>query len=227
MKRVSLIFTLMLLVAALAACGGRDRDEVVPATATPAAAVDAGDAAGDSAAANAAADEDATATPEPAAMESEAADAVAADASESPVSPIDAPESPLPLVEEPPSLPTETGEGTGAFTGRIMIKNGAGERPVANMIVALADVLYDGDTPLIAGYDATTRNKTATDELGRFAMNNVPEGNYAIILDAVMTSVLLADPEMGDPILLEITAGDVTDLGRVDYESLALPGYLE
>lgn len=234
MKRTILILTFALILATLAGCG-RNREEALPApAATVAAPVETETGATTT--------EEATATSETLVEEGAAADAeiaaadaaespvAASDGAESPMSPLDAPESPLatPVVVEPPSLPTETQDGTGAFIGRIMINNAAGVRPVQNMKVALADVLRDEDgTPLIAGYEAAVAPKTATDELGRFAMNNIEPGTYAIILDAVITSVLLADPATGDPILIEITDGDVTDIGRVDYESLALPGYLE
>ena len=242
MKRTILILTFALILATLAGCG-RNREEALPAPAATVAVpaeAETGETATEEATEEAAAtsetlvEEGESAGAEVAAAEA-AADAAespvaAGDAAQSPMSPLDAPESPLatPVVVEPPSLPTETQDGTGAFIGRIMINNASGVRPVQDMIVALADVLRDEDgTPLIAGYESAVARKTATDELGRFAMNNVEPGTYAIILDAVITSVLLADPTTGEPILIEVTDGDVVDIGRLDYESLALPNYLE
>ena len=57
------------------------------------------------------------------------------------------------------------------------------------------------------------------------SIEEVPPATYAIILDAVTTSILLADPITGDPILIEIDADALTDVGRLNYESLDLPEY--
>ncbi len=226
-KALLLLLLLFLLVASLAGCG-RSRPapgdtaptqapteapaEVVPETATeaPAAAEPT----------EAAAEETAT----------EESEAVVEDAAASPLadSPLGDGGSPLatPIAAEPPALDAQTTTETGAVIGRIMLMNENETRPVANMKVALADVLLDDDgIPRIAGYDAANAYKTTSDDLGRFAIESVPPATYAIILDAVTTSILLADPLTGDPILIEIDADGLTDVGRLNYDSLDLPGY--
>ncbi len=212
------VLVLIFAVVILAACG-RDRSAAPEATSAP----------------NEAA---APATTEPAAQEPTAEAPTAQETTEpeqetsplnAPESPLDAPESPLtaPIVVEPPALEAKTTADSGGVTGRIMVLSG-GERPVVNMIVGLAEVIRDDDgVPRVAGYDAANAFRSTTDDFGRFAIDEVAPGTYAIIVDAVITSVMLADPVTGDPILVDVEPDSVVDIGRLDYDSLALPGYAE
>lgn len=212
------VMILIFAVVILAACG-RDRGAAPEATSAPTEAA-------------------APATAEPAAQEPTAEAAAAQETAEpeqetsplnAPESPLDAPDSPLtaPIVVEPPALDAKTSAESGGVTGRLMVLSG-GERPVVNMIVGLAEVIRDDDgVPRVAGYDAANAFRTTTDDFGRFAIDEVAPGTYAIIVDAVITSIMLADPVTGDPILVDVEPDSVVDIGRLDYDSLALPGYSE
>ncbi len=234
MNRKALLLLLILLVAILAGCG---RSQPAP---SDTAATSAPTEAPAEVAPETATEAPAEATPteaaaeEAAAEETEAAveegEAVVEDAAASPLadSPLGDGGSPLatPIAAEPPALDAQTTTETGAVIGRIMLMNENETLPVSNMRVALADVLLDDDgIPRIAGYDAANAYKTTSDDLGRFSIEEVPPATYAIILDAVTTSILLADPITGDPILIEIDADALTDVGRLNYESLDLPKY--
>jgi len=229
MNRKTIALILIMAVVVLTACG-RDRES---ASETPTTAPTVAPVVEKSA-------EEAPAQDPTTAEEASAEKAAASgqeesplDAPESPLagpeSPLDAPESPLeePAVE-PPALDAITGAETGALIGRILVSNSNGENPVVNMKVALAEVIRDEEgVARVAGYEPAVARRTASDDLGRFALNELDPGTYAIILDAVITSIMLNDPVTGETILVDIKAGEVVDLGRLDYESLALPGYVE
>jgi hypothetical protein len=218
-KQIALVAIVVVAILAVAALvwRGRDRGATPEATSAPT---------------------EVAATAEPATREPAAEAATAQEATEpeqetsplnAPESPLTAPESPLtaPIVVEPPALEAETTADSGGVTGRLMVLSG-GERPVVNMIVGLAEVIRDDDgVPRVAGYDAANAFRTTTDDFGRFAINEVAPGTYAIIVDAVITSIMLADPVTGDPILVDVEPDSVVNIGRLDYDSLALPGYVE
>ena len=235
MNRKALILLLVLLVATLAGCG-RSRPAPSDTAATQAPTQAAAEAEPAEAEATEAEPAEAEATDVPATeapateAPAEEDEAVVEDSAASPLadSPLGDGGSPLatPIAAEPPALDAQTTTETGAVIGRIMLMNENETLPVSNMKVALADVLLDDDgIPRIAGYDAANAYRTISDDLGRFAIEDVPPATYAIILDAVRTSILLADPLTGDPILIEIDADALTDVGRLNYESLDLPGY--
>jgi hypothetical protein len=229
MNRTLRILILLSLVTLVAACG-RDRGEASDAGADQATVeVAPPDAATEAPSAVEPTEAPAEETEAPAQDEETSGEEAIADAAASPLveSPLSDGPSPLATpVAEPPALDVQTSTETGAVIGRVMLVTDTEVRPVADMKVALADVLLDDDgIPRIAGYDPATPLRTMSDELGRFAIEDVAPATYAIILDAVTTSVMLADPITGDPILIEVDADAVTDIGRLNYDSLALPGY--
>lgn len=142
-----------------------------------------------------------------------------------------------PLPTPPPTgspLPTPGASGmvgvagvdSGAIVGRILIAREGGDVPVAGLILGLAEVLRGEDgIARASGYAADTPNKSTTDDGGGFVVNNVPPGTYSLILDAVVTSYQLADPESGDTILVEVQPGEVVDIGVLRFDSLPLPGF--
>lgn len=163
--------------------------------------------------------EAATATPAVPATHTVSPLPIAASASTSPLS---APESPL-----PPAAEQRTGDATtGVVTGQIIVHAKDGDKPVNNMIFALAVVLRDEDgVAKVAGYDAANSPKTVTDAQGNFLIEDVPVGTYTLILDAVLKSHMLSYPSTEETILVEVKAGEVTNTGLLEYDSLPLPGF--
>ncbi len=128
----------------------------------------------------------------------------------------------LPEVERPEPVTSET---TGAAVGQVLIAGAEGVRPATQVYVALAALIADKEgVPRVAGYDAAAAPRELTLEDGSFVISDVPTGTYGIILDAVLTSVLLNEPGTERSLLIEIKAGEVTDVGTLEYESLGLPG---
>jgi hypothetical protein len=110
--------------------------------------------------------------------------------------------------------------------GRILIVKPEGEIAVADMLIGLAEVLYDEEgVAKVGGYEPSRAVRVQTDAYGRFVMNNVKPGTYTLILDAVVQQYQLADEETGNTIMAEVKAGEVTDLGTLNYSSLPVPGF--
>jgi hypothetical protein len=146
---------------------------------------------------------------------------------EGPESPLAAPESPLAVPESPLDTPANraqpvTTATTGAVIGVVTVQS----RPVADMIVALAPVIQpEAGPPRATGYDPVNSPQTRSDSTGYFAVNEVEPGLYGVILDGIRSAVMLSDPETKESIIVEIKAGEVVDIGSLDYESLDLPGF--
>jgi hypothetical protein len=205
MKKLNTLLLLLLCLAlVLAACGG-DEPAATPAQVEPPAA----------------------GTPESAGTPEE---------SQAPESPLAAPESPLAAPESPLDTPdsaaidlsAETSDTTGAVTGVVRISSEERQEPVANVKVALARVLTDDNgVERATGYSPSRAPHSTSDSEGRFVIGDVPPGRYGIILDGIVTSIMLADATTGESIIISVEAGEVTDIGVREYESLPIPGYTE
>lgn len=169
---------------------------------------------------------------EAAATEATATEATEAAATAAPAagdSPLAAPDSPLAAVNSPLPTPAESPAPTdtaGSIVGRILVVKPEGEIPVANILVGLAEVIYDEEgVAKVGGYEPSRAIRVPTDAYGRFVMNNVKPGTYTLILDAVVQQYQLADEETGYTIMAEVKAGEVADLGTLNYSSLPIPGF--
>ena len=137
------------------------------------------------------------------------------------VSPL-APSSPLPTPAEKP-VPTSD---TGSIVGRILINRPEGQIAVADILIGLAEVIRDENgVAKVGGYEPSNTIRVYTDAYGRFVMNDVKPGTYTLILDAVVNQSQLSDDKTGNTILAEVKAGEVTDLGTLNYSSLPIPGF--
>lgn len=187
-----LLFVSILAALLLTACGGSEPAATLVPTA-PAAA---------------------TATP------AAAVAATATLAAQAAVSPLRAPESPLPT----PAVKPETSATAGAVVGRLILDRPEGEMAVTDALLGLAKIILDDQgLPRASGYTASEAPRTTTDSLGRFVLNNVKPGTYTLILDGVVTQNQLADEATGDTIMFEVKPGEVVDLGTLRYTTL--PGF--
>ena len=62
-----------------------------------------------------------------------------------------------------------------------------------------------------------------TDDGGHFVFEGLASGRYGLILDIVMGSFLLYQEGTPNAILFEITDGEITDLGSLEFSELPLP----
>ena len=113
---------------------------------------------------------------------------------------------------------------TGALTGVLLLKTDDGPLPVADIKIALGETLRDDEgAERVVAYDPSAAPVAYTDSSGRFVFENLKSGRYGLILDIVLKSFLLFQEGTPNAILFDITAGEVTDLGRLEYSDLPLP----
>ena len=118
----------------------------------------------------------------------------------------------------------ENATGSGALTGVLLLKTEDGFQPVADVKLAIGETLSDDEgTERVVAYDPSTAPVTYTDASGRFVFEDLESGRYGLILDIVMSSFLLYQEGTLDVILFEITDGEMTDLGNLEYSELPLP----
>ena len=112
----------------------------------------------------------------------------------------------------------------GALTGVLLLKTEHGFQPVADVKLAIGETLSDDEgTERVVAYDPSTAPVTYTDASGRFVFEDLESGRYGLILDIVMNSFLLYQEGSLDAVLFEITDGEMTDLGNLEYSELPLP----
>ena len=118
----------------------------------------------------------------------------------------------------------KTTADTGALTGVLILQTEDGLKPVADIKIAIGETLSDDEgTERVVAYDPSTAPVAYTDSTGRFVFEELQSGSYGLILDIVLSSFLLYKEGTPDAILFDITAGEVTDLGRLEYSELPLP----
>lgn len=123
-----------------------------------------------------------------------------------------------------PAPQIKTTADAGALTGMLLLKTEDGFKPVVDIKIALGKTLSDDEgTERVVAYEPSTAPVAYTDAMGRFVFEGLESGRYGLILDVVLSSFLLYRDGTLDAILFDITAGEVTDLGRLEYAELPLP----
>lgn len=135
-----------------------------------------------------------------------------------------------PEIKSPVIDPADIGADSGVVTGIIRAKHNDGDvRPLASALIGLAELVKsdDGDGYVGAAYSPSDSPRTLADENGVFILKDVAPGQYGLILDAVVTQALLTEPDDDSKdIIFEIKAGEQTDVGLLEYESLSYPGFV-
>jgi hypothetical protein len=142
----------------------------------------------------------------------------------SPVAPPTPAESALRPVEG--GVPTPSKQDRSTVTGFLMT-NKESPTPVPGAFLYLATV-HTSETgkPLAASFDRQTAPRAQTDAAGRFVFVDVPNQQYALILDRISEAFLLNSPDDNSDMLLNPEAGEIFDVGRLVYSSLPDAGPL-
>jgi len=104
-----------------------------------------------------------------------------------------------------------------------VLKSGLSTATPANgMVLYLAAILPESrGTPFLASFDRVNSPEAFTDAAGRFVFSNIAPGSYGLVLDRVVQSFLLGDPKHAKPdFIIDAKAGQIVDLGDLDYDSL-------
>lgn len=114
--------------------------------------------------------------------------------------------------------------GSGALTGVLLLRTEEGLQPVADVKLAVGETLSDDEgTEWVVAYDPSAAPVAYTDDSGRFVFEGLASGRYGLILDIVMSSFLLYQEGTSSAILFDISDGETTDLGNLEYTELPLP----
>lgn len=93
--------------------------------------------------------------------------------------------------------------------------------PASSAILYLADIVNSTDgRKAAASFDRASSPNTQTDAHGRFVFSEVDPGEYSLVLDRVYNSFLLHDPDGEGDLLFTAEAGEILDLGKLEYLSL-------
>jgi len=120
--------------------------------------------------------------------------------------------------------PTKTINPTsGTITGRLLILNSEKKTPINDEILYLAEVIFDNEgKSSFASFDRINSPRTTTDSEGKFIFENIKPGKYGLVLDVITASYLLLKPGTTEPIIIEVTGGDIIDLGELTFEELPI-----
>lgn len=121
---------------------------------------------------------------------------------------------PDPEAFEVPSPSPDNGVVTG------VLLRGDPPEPPRVAILYLGRIFEEDGTPVMAGVNKQTAPRAQVDSEGRFAFAEVPPGGYALILDAITTTLILRNPQDGTDLIIPVTAGKITDLGRLVYPDM-------
>lgn len=122
------------------------------------------------------------------------------------------------LSETPPDIDVDIPNPGADFgsIGGIMVREISGEGfiPLTPIEVALAEVklLDTGEPGYLAHNDESLRAELPG--TGIFIFNNVPPGQYGLVIDMGFTQLLALD-ENGETLLFNVEAGQVLDLGHI------------
>lgn len=129
-------------------------------------------------------------------------------------------ESPLqsPLLIAADNVPTPD-LTRGSVRGQIFVRVEGAELPVRGENLFLAPIgKTEEGVEVAAILDRLSNPRATTDNGGNFSFYNVPPGRYGLVFDQVPQSFLLNRPPKGDSLVIEVTAGEVTDVGRLVYD---------
>lgn len=116
-------------------------------------------------------------------------------------------------------VPEPSSNEVGTVTGILILETDQ-PVPVSEELLYLGSVVQlDDGRPGMSSLDKSTAPKTGTNQVGQFIFENVPAGQYTLILDLITTSFLLNTPEGGD-LIITVQGGEIVDLGELRYDAL-------
>lgn len=114
---------------------------------------------------------------------------------------------------------------TGAISGLIWIHGSDGRvEPLADAIIGLSGELDAGTGGGYSAYSRSDSPQATVEESGVFVLNRLDPGKYILILDMDVNQFIMNRPDGSGEFVVEVRAGEQTDLGVLEYEQVAYPG---
>ena len=104
-----------------------------------------------------------------------------------------------------------------------MWDHGSGPEPIAEEILYLGGIVYQNGQPAMGSLDKQNAPVDQVSYAGQFIIEDVPPGEYTLMLDRIVSTFLLNDPDSGGSFIVEVRGGEITDLGELVYYDLPLP----
>jgi len=119
---------------------------------------------------------------------------------------------------EPIVVPQPASGDVGITTGTLLRIDGDKQLPIAGARLYLGTLLKTADgVDAMVQLDRNTSPATTTNGLGQFLFVDLPPGRYGLMLDAIEGALLLNRPDDGTDLIIEVTGGQVNDLGELAY----------
>lgn len=124
---------------------------------------------------------------------------------------------------EPFVVPTPSSAAVGNVTGRILQLTDGVEQPFTGGVMYLGTLVKtDEGIEGLARLDRGTDPQSTVDAQGNFVFTDVAPNRYGLwLVMPVGNPLLLKHPETGADMIIEVTGGEVTELGELGYE---IPG---
>lgn len=120
---------------------------------------------------------------------------------------------------DPIVVPQPSSDQVGVVTGTILRTADGGSEPASEGYVIFLGNLLKNDQGVdgLVELDKITAPKAPVNALGEFVFVDVPPGRYGLMLELRSGTVLLNNPQDGGDLIVEVTGGQITDLGDLGY----------
>ncbi len=115
------------------------------------------------------------------------------------------------------SIPTASA-GQGIVTGQLVIKNEESSPYLApSLYLGPAVEANEQKFPPLISLDVEIDLKAIQDKTGKFVFSGVKPGKYGLIIWSPFSQTVILDPNNeGFPLIIEVTPGDIIDLGMIE-----------
>jgi len=139
---------------------------------------------------------------------------------DSPLVPLSPLSTATPATSLAPTVAPTRSPSTGVVTGRLVVQTSLTPKPDVSLF--LAEVIESSqDDFAVAALDEQNSPSAPTDTSGQFTFVNIEPGDYGLILQSPLETVLLKNIYTGKDIIVSVVADQTVDLGTIEV----LPGY--
>lgn len=124
-----------------------------------------------------------------------------------------------PTVDSNPIVvPQPASADVGVTTGTLYRLDEGKRVPMSGALLYLGTLLKNSEgAEAMVQLDRTIAPKAITNGLGQFVFTDLPPGRYGLMFDAIEGVLLLNDPDDSSDMIIEVTGGQINDLGELAY----------